>query len=101
MPVPLSWYLVLSAALFAIGTLGVLLRRNAILVFLAVELMLNAVNLTFVAVARHLGRLDGQAIVVLVILVAAAEVAIGLSIIIAMYKKHRTVQVDDLNALKW
>lgn len=101
MPVPLSWYLVLSAALFSIGVLGVLLRRNAILLFLAVELMLNAVNLSFVAVSRQLGRLDGQAIVVLVILVAAAEVAIGLSIIIAVYKKHRTVQVDDLNLLKW
>jgi NADH-quinone oxidoreductase subunit K len=101
MPVPLTWYLLFSATLFAIGTLGVLLRRNAIMLFLAVELMLNAVNLTFVAAARHYGQLDGQVFVVLVILVAAAEVAIGLSIIIAMYKKHRTVQVDDLNLLKW
>jgi NADH-quinone oxidoreductase subunit K len=101
MPVPLTWYLLLSAALFAIGTLGVLLRRNAILLFLAVELMLNAVNLTFVAAARHFGNLDGQAIVVLVILVAAAEVAVGLSIIVAIYKHQRTVQVDDLNLLKW
>lgn len=101
MPVPLHWYLLLSAALFAIGTLGVLLRRNAILLFLAVELMLNAVNLTFVAVARHLGQVEGQAFVVFVILVAAAEVAIGLSIIIAIYRKHKTVQVDDLNLLKW
>jgi NADH-quinone oxidoreductase subunit K len=101
MPVPLSWYLLLSAALFAIGTLGVLLRRNAIRLFLSIELMLNAVNLTFVATARHLGRLDGQAFVVLVILVAAAEVAIGLSIIIAIYRKERTIQVDDLKLLKW
>ena len=101
MAVPLSWYLILSGALFAIGTLGVLLRRNAIRLFLAVELMLNAVNLTFVAAARHLGKLEGQTLVVLVILVAAAEVAIGLSIIIAVYKTQKTVQVDDLNLLKW
>ena len=101
MAVPLSWYLILSGGLFAIGTLGVLLRRNAIRLFLAVELMLNAVNLTFVAAARHLGKLEGQTLVVLVILVAAAEVAIGLSIIIAVYKTQKTVQVDDLNLLKW
>jgi NADH-quinone oxidoreductase subunit K len=101
MQVPLSWYLILSGALFAIGTLGVLLRRNAIRLFLAVELMLNAVNLTFVAAARNLGKIEGQTLVVLVILVAAAEVAIGLSIIIAVYKTQKTVQVDDLNLLKW
>ncbi len=101
MTVPFGWYLFLSALLFVIGAVGVLRRRNAILLFMCIELMLNAVNLTFVAAARHLGQLDGQLFVFLVILVAAAEVAIGLSIIIAIYKSHRSVDVDDLKLLKW
>ncbi|MBI3770434.1 MAG: NADH-quinone oxidoreductase subunit NuoK [Deltaproteobacteria bacterium] len=99
--VPTSWYLALSAVLFAIGAIGVLVRRNVIIVFMAIELMLNAVNLTFVAFARQFGTVDGQVIVFFVMTVAAAEAAVGLAIIIAAFRNHPTVNADELAVLRW
>ena len=99
--VPISWYLALSAVLFAIGTVGVLVRRNVIVIFMAIELMLNAVNLTFVAFARQFGNVDGQVVVFFVMVVAAAEAAVGLAIIIAAFRNRPTVNADELNLLKW
>lgn len=101
MEVPLNWYLALSAVLFTIGVLGVLLRRNVIIVFMSIELMLNAVNLSLVALSQFMGNVDGQVLVFFVISVAAAEAAIGLAIVIAMFRKRVTVNVDELNLLKW
>jgi NADH-quinone oxidoreductase subunit K len=92
--------LVVSAVLFAIGTFGVLVRRNAIIMFLCIELQLNAVNLTFVALSRYLG-LDGQVFVFFVMTVAAAEAAVGLAIIISIFRHYETVNVDNFNLLKW
>jgi NADH-quinone oxidoreductase subunit K len=100
-PVPLSWYLMLAAALFTIGALGVLVRRNVIVIFMAIELMLNAVNLAFVAIARQLHSVDGQVMVFFVMVVAAAEVAIGLAIIISVFRNRETVNADELNLLRW
>ena len=91
--------LLVSAILFAIGVVGVLLRRNAIVIFMCVELMLNAVNLTFVALSRQLG-LDGQVFVFFVMTVAAAEAAVGLAIIIALYRHRDTVNLDNINLLR-
>ena len=93
--------LVLSAILFVIGAFGVLVRRNAIIMFLCIELMLNAVNLTFLAFARFLHSMEGQIFVFFVMVVAAAEVAVGLAIIIAIYRNRETVDVAELNLLKW
>lgn len=98
--VPVDHYLVLSAILFAIGALGVLLRRNVIVVFMSVELMLNAVNLTFVALARQQGSMDGQVIVFFVMTVAAAEAAVGLAIILANFAQRRTLNADEISALR-
>ena len=98
--VPLSHYLVLSAILFTIGVLGVLTRRNAILIFLSVEIMLNAVNLSFVAFSRAGGSLDGQLAVFFVITVAAAEAAVGLAIIVAMYRRRESVDVARFDVLR-
>ena len=98
---PLTWYLGLSAALFAIGAVGVLIRRNVIVIFMAIELMLNAVNLTFVALARSLGSMDGQVIVFFVMTVAAAEAAVGLAIILSMFRNRETTNVDELATLRW
>ena len=99
--VPTSWYLALSAVLFAIGTIGVLVRRNVIIIFMAIEIMLNAVNLTFVALARQFGAIEGQVIVFFVMTVAAAEAAIGLAIIIAAFRNRPTVNADELALLRW
>ena len=99
--VPTGWYLALGAVLFAIGAVGVLVRRNIIVIFMAIELMLNAVNLTFVALARQLGAQDGQVIVFFVMTVAAAEAAVGLAIIIAAYRNRPTVNADELAILRW
>ena len=99
--VTLNHYLVLSALLFSIGVAGVLLRRNAIIIFMSIELMLNAVNLSFIAFARHLDSLDGQIFVLFVMAVAAAEVAVGLAIIIAIFKRNSSADVDRVNLLKW
>ena len=98
--VPLSWYLTLSAMLFVIGVVGVLVRRNALVIFMSIELMLNAANLAFVAFARELHSLDGQIFVFFVMTVAAAEVAIGLAIIVNVYRLKETVYVDEINLLK-
>jgi NADH-quinone oxidoreductase subunit K len=98
---PLSWYLVLSALLFAIGTVGVLVRRNLIVIFMAIELLLNAVNLTFVAFARARGAVDGQVIVFFVITVAAAEAAVGLAIILALFRLRGTTNADEVATLRW
>ena len=98
--VPLSWYLALSAVLFIIGVVGVLVRRNALIIFMSIELMLNAVNLSFVAFARFLHSLDGQVFVFFVMTVAAAEVAVGLAIIIAIFRNAETVNVDEVHLLK-
>jgi len=98
---PLSWYLALSAVLFTIGVLGVLVRRNVIVIFMAIEIMLNAVNLSFVALARSLGTMDGQVIVFFVMTVAAAEAAVGLAIILSMFRNRETTNADELATLRW
>ena len=100
MTVPISAYLVLSALLFVLGITGVLLRRNALVVFMSVELMLNAVNLTFVAFARQLAALEGQVAVFFVVVVAAVEVVVGLAIIIAIFRTRDTVDIDDVDLLR-
>jgi len=94
-------YLILSAILFAIGTIGVLTRRNAIVIFMCVEMMLNAVNLSFIAFSKYLGNLDGQIFVFFVMTVAAAEAAVGLALMIAFYKNRESIDVEDMNLLKW
>ena len=99
--VSLNSYLILSALLFAIGTIGVLTRRNAIVIFMCVELMLNAVNLTFIAFSKFLGNLDGQIFVLFVMTVAAAEAAVGLALMIAFYKNRESIDVEDMNMMKW
>ncbi len=101
MIVPDSWVLALSAAIFAIGVAGVLLRRNILVMFMSIELMLNAVNLAFVALARRMGSMDGQVIVFFVITVAAAEAAVGLAIIISIFRSRETVNADELNLMRW
>lgn len=98
--VPVEYYLILSAILFSIGVLGVIIRRNAIVLFLCIELMLNAVNLTFIAFGRYLDSIDGQVFVLIVMTVAAAEVAVGLGIIVALFRGKETTSVDDINLLK-
>ncbi|MCY4388377.1 MAG: NADH-quinone oxidoreductase subunit NuoK [Desulfurellaceae bacterium] len=99
--VPISYHLILSGILFTIGVTGVLLRRNIIIIFMAIELMLNAVNLSFVALARHFGNMDGQIIVFFVMSVAAAEVAVGLAIILLVFRGRETVNADELNLMRW
>jgi NADH-quinone oxidoreductase subunit K len=94
-------YIILSALLFSIGALGVLVRRNAIVVFMCVELMLNATNLAFVSFARQQGNLDGQIAAFFVMVVAAAEVVVGLAIIMAIFRTRRSASVDDANLLKY
>src|SRR5213079_946527 len=100
-PMTLTYYLVLAAILFTIGAVGVLVRRNAIVVFMCVELMLNAVNLTLVTFSRINGSLDGQVIAFFVMVVAAAEVVIGLAIIMSIFRARRSASVDDANLLKY
>lgn len=99
--IPLPFYLGVSAILFAIGTVGVLTRRNAIVIFMCVELMLNAVNLTFIAFSRYLGKIDGQVFVFFIMTVAAAEAAVGLALMIAFYKNRESIDVEDVNLMKW
>ncbi len=101
MMIPLTWYLILSGILFSIGAVGVLTRRNAIVIFMCIELMLNAVNLAFVTFSRQLDSMDGQIFVFFIMTVAAAEAAVGLAIIIAVYRNKATVNVDDINLMKW
>ncbi|GAB3354888.1 NADH-quinone oxidoreductase subunit NuoK [Modestobacter lapidis] len=97
----LTYYLVLAAVLFTIGTVGVLVRRNAIVVFMCIELMLNSVNLTLVTFARSTGTIDGQIIALFVMVVAAAEVVVGLAIIMSIYRTRSSASVDDVNLLKY
>lgn len=98
--VPITYYVGLSAILFALGAVGVLVRRNLIVMFMSVELMLNAANLAFVAYARHYLSMDGQVFVFFVMAVAAAEVAVGLSMVVAIFRTRRTINVDELSQLK-
>jgi NADH-quinone oxidoreductase subunit K len=101
MELTLTHYLALSAVLFSIGTAGVFLRRNLIVVLLSIEIMLNAVNLTFVAAGRHYGAVDGQVIVFFVMTVAAAEAAVGLALVIALFRHKETLSPDAFTSLKW
>jgi NADH-quinone oxidoreductase subunit K len=101
--IPLSWILILSAALFSIGLFGVLARRNAVAILLGVELMLNAVNINLVAFWRYLDpvQMTGQVFAIIVFAVAAAEVAVGLALVISVYRNRKTVVADDLDMMKW
>ena len=98
--VSIEWYVGLSAILFTLGALGVLVRRNAIIVFMSIEMMLNAANLLFVAFSRHLGDLDGQVLVFFVITVAAAEVAVGLALIVTIFRTKHSINIDEINLMK-
>lgn len=98
--IPVNAYLVLSAVLFTTGAVGVLIRRNPLVIFMCIELMLNAVNLSFIAFGRYLNSLDGQIFAFLVISVAAAEVVVGLAIIVAVFRAGREMNVDDMNLMK-
>jgi len=98
--IPLSHVLVLSLVLFGLGVTGFIIRRNVITIFMCIELMLNAVNLAFVAFSRQLGNLDGQLFVFFVIVVAAAEAAVGLAIIIALYRNRETLSIDEIDSMK-
>jgi len=98
--VPVTYYFALAAILFTLGALGVLIRRNAIIVFMSIELMLNAANLLFVAFARSFEHLDGQIFVFFVIAVAAAEVAVGLALIVAIFRSKQSIDIDELSSLK-
>ncbi len=99
--IPLTHYVMLSAVLFSIGVLGVLFRRNAIIIFMSIELMLNAVNLLFVAFSNYLGDASGQVFVIFTMVVAAAEVAVGLAILIMIYRNTKSTDINVLNKLKW
>ncbi len=101
MNVPVEFYLALSGLVFLIGLVGVLVRRNIIIILLSIELMLNATNINFVAFSSYLGNLAGQVFVFFALTVAAAEVAVGLAIIIALYRHHESINVDDFQLLKW
>jgi len=100
MTVGVEWYLTLAAALFTIGAVGLLVRRNVLVMFMCVELMLNAVNLTFVSFARDLNDIGGQALVFFVMVVAAAEVVVGLGVIVAIFRRRAGATADDLHVLK-
>ena len=99
--VPISYYLILSAILFVLGTAGFLFKRNIVTIFMSVELMLNAINLTFVALSYYFRQLDGQIFVVFVMVVAAAEAAVGLAIIIAVFRNRESLNVDQMDLMKF
>jgi NADH-quinone oxidoreductase subunit K len=99
--VPLEYYLLLSGILFSIGSIGVLTRRNMIIIFMSIEMMLNSVNLTLVAFSAFLGNPSGQIFVFFVMTVAAAEAAVGLAILLALFRSKKTIYVDEVNMLKW
>jgi NADH-quinone oxidoreductase subunit K len=99
--VPGAWYLIVSIVLFTLGTVGVLIRRNVIVMFMCIELMLNAVNLTFVTLDRMLGGVDGQIAVFFVLVVAAAEVVVGLAIIVSIFRRRASADADQVNLLRW
>jgi len=98
--VSVEWYLILAAALFALGVAGVMIRRNALVMFMSVELMLNSVNLTFVALSKELGLIEGQVAALFVMVVAAAEVTVGLAIIVAIFRVRSSANVDELAEMK-
>ena len=98
--VPTSFYLILSAILFAVGVVGVLIRRNVLIIFMSVEMMLNAVNLTFAALSKHFLNLNGQVFVLMAMVVAAAEVAVGLAIVMTVVRHKDTTNIEDVNLLK-
>jgi len=99
--VPLDYYIILSAFLFVVGVIGVIVSRNLIIMFMAIEIMLNAANLAIMAFSRHLKLMDGHVFVFLVMTVAAAEAAVGLAIIIAIFRGRESVDADNLNLMKW
>ncbi|HRE57501.1 MAG TPA: NADH-quinone oxidoreductase subunit NuoK [Candidatus Kapabacteria bacterium] len=99
--IPLEFYLILSAIMFMLGVIGVIVRRNAIVIFMSIEMMLNAVNLTLVSFSQFMGDSAGQIFVFFVMAVAAAEAAVGLAIVLALFRKKQTVYVDEVNVLKW
>ena len=99
--IPLEWYIYLSAVLFCIGVMGVLLRRNVIIIFMSIELMLNSVNLLFTAFSAYSGNAAGQVFVFFVMVVAAAEIAVGLAILVMIYRNIRSIDINELNKLKW
>lgn len=99
--IDINFYLLVSAILFCTGVIGVLVRRNAIIIFMCIELMLNAINLTFVAFSSYLGNINGQIFVFIVMTVAAAEAAVGLAIVIALFRNKESVNIDEINILKW
>ena len=101
MRTPIAYFLVLSALLFTIGTIGVLVRRNALIIFMSIELQLNAVNLTLIAFSRQLGEVDGQVLAFFSMVVAAAEVVVGLAIIVSIFRRRVSANVDDVSLLKW
>ena len=101
MEITLNHFLILSTILFCIGVAGVLVRKNAIIIFMCIELMLNAVNLSLVAISHYTDSLDGQVFVFFVMTVAAAEVAVGLAIIITIFRNRQSINIDDVNILKW
>jgi NADH-quinone oxidoreductase subunit K len=101
MVVPLPYIMGLSVALFALGAIGVLIRRNILIILMCLEMMLNAVNLAFIGFADYYKAVDGQMFVFFVMTVAAAEVAVGLALVVAIFRQRATVDVDDLNILKW
>ncbi|PJB77220.1 MAG: NADH-quinone oxidoreductase subunit NuoK [Acidobacteria bacterium CG_4_9_14_3_um_filter_49_7] len=98
--IPLIDYLILSAVLFTIGIVGILIRRNIITIFMSIEIVLNSVNLSFVAFSRYLGNVDGQIVVFFILAVAAAEAAVGLALVVAWFKLKESIQVDDMKLLK-
>jgi NADH-quinone oxidoreductase subunit K len=99
--VPMSYYLILGAMLFGVGVMGVLIRRNALVIFMSIELMLNAVNLTFITFSRYLENIHGQIYVFFIMTLAAAEVAVGLAIVILIFRNRGTTNMDDINLMKW
>lgn len=99
--IEINYYLIVSAILFCTGVIGVLIRRNAIIIFMCIELMLNAINLTFVAFSSYLGNINGQIFVFIIMTVAAAEAAVGLAIVIALFRNKESVNIDEINILKW
>lgn len=99
--IEINYYLIVSALLFCIGVIGVLVRRNAIIIFMCIELMLNSINLTLVAFSAYLGNINGQIFVFIVLTVAAAEAAIGLAIIIALFRNKESININEINILKW
>lgn len=98
--IPMSWYLIVSAILFTLGVIGVLVRRNPLTIFMSIELMLNAVNLSFITFSKYLDSVDGQMFVFLVLTVAAAEVVVGLAIIVSIFRTRRNISVDEMNVLR-